>query len=80
MTQWNLHIIPVVLNVSISIVELKTAMNQKAFIPFVLTVKLMANSIFSKVKSSSSQAKVSSKCSSLVPRVPSSPSSVSLVS
>ena len=38
--QWhngNLHIIPVVLKVSVSIVELKTAMKQKAFTPCVLT-------------------------------------------
>ena len=43
-----LHIIPVVLKVSVSIVlvELKTAMKQKAFILCVLTVKLMGNSIF----------------------------------
>ena len=32
--------------VFVSIVELKTAMKQKAFIPCVLTVMLMANSIF----------------------------------
>ena len=43
-----MHIIPLVtvLKVSVSIVELKTAMKQKAFTPCALTVKLMANSIF----------------------------------
>ena len=45
-TQWNLHIIPVALKVSVSIEELKTAMKQKVFTTCVLTVKLKANSIF----------------------------------